>query len=61
VPGAGTEAPATRRSTEEAARATEAPARATEASGSAVMAMPAAATASVELLRKRKRGFSTLR
>jgi hypothetical protein len=39
----------------------EASARATEAFGSAAAATPAAATASVEPSRKRKRGFSTLR
>jgi hypothetical protein len=57
----GAEAPAAKRSTEEAARAAEAPARVTEASGSAAVATPAATTAFVEPLRKRKRGFSTLR
>jgi hypothetical protein len=54
VPGAGAEAPAARRSTEEAARATE-------VSGGVVVATPAAATARVKPSRKRKRGFSTLR
>jgi hypothetical protein len=51
---AGAEAPAARQSTEEAARATE-------AYGSAAVATPAATTAPIEPLRKKKRGFSTLR
>jgi hypothetical protein len=61
VLGAGAKAPAARQSTEEAARAAEASTPAAEASGSAVVVTPAAATASVEPSRKRKRGFSTLR
>jgi hypothetical protein len=65
---AGAEAAAAGRSVEEAARAAEAPARtaeaptsAAEASGSAATAMTGATTAPAKPLRKRKRGFSTLR
>jgi hypothetical protein len=54
APGAGAEASAVGRSTEEAARAAE-------ASGSATVVTSAAASAPVEPSRKRKRGFSTLR
>jgi hypothetical protein len=61
APGEGAEAPTTRRSTEGAARVAEAPVRAAEASGSAAVVTPAAASTPVEPLRKRKRGFSTLR
>jgi hypothetical protein len=50
----GVEAPATMRFTKGAAHAAK-------VSGSAVVATPAAATTPVEPLRKRKRGFSTLR
>jgi hypothetical protein len=46
---------------EEAACPAEAPTRTTEVSGSAAVATPATTTTSVEPLRKRKRGFSTLR
>jgi hypothetical protein len=46
---------------EEASRATEAPAHAMEASGNTTVATPAATIVSIELSRKRKRGFSTLR
>jgi hypothetical protein len=55
------EAPTAGRSTEEAARATEVPAHVAEAFGSETVATPAAATAPVEPLKKRKWGFSTLR
>jgi uncharacterized protein with LGFP repeats len=61
APGAGAGAPATRRSTEEAARVAEAPACIVEVSGGAVAATPAAATASGEPSRNRKRVCSTLR
>jgi hypothetical protein len=54
VPGAGTEALAAGRSTEEAACVAE-------ASGGAAVVTLAAATVSIEPSRKRKRGFSTLR
>jgi hypothetical protein len=46
---------------EEAARAAEAPASTAEASGSVAVATTGATAAPVEPLRKRKRGFSTLR
>jgi hypothetical protein len=45
----------------EVARTTEVPARAVEAAEGAAVATSAAATAPVKPLRKRKRGFSTLR
>jgi hypothetical protein len=61
APGAGAEAPAVGRSTEEAVRAAKVPAHATEASGGATAATSAAVIAPVEPSRKRKQGFSTLR
>jgi hypothetical protein len=42
-------------------RAAKAPARAAEMAGGEAVATPVAATTSAEPLRKRKRGFSTLR
>jgi hypothetical protein len=59
--GAGAEAPAVGRSTEEAARAVEVPVRTTEASGGATVAATVMALAPTDPTRKRKRGFSTLR
>jgi hypothetical protein len=61
VAGAGAGAPVARQLTREATRATEVPARAAETARGAAAAAPAAATTSAEPLRKRKRGFSTLR
>jgi hypothetical protein len=61
VPGAGAEAPAAERSTEEVAHAAEVPVRTAEASGSATVATSVVASAPVKPSRKRKRGFSTLR
>jgi hypothetical protein len=58
---AGAEAPAARRSVEEAAPAAEAPVRTVEASGSAAVAMTGATAVPTKPSRKRKRGFSTLR
>jgi hypothetical protein len=55
------EAPAARRSVEEAARTAEVLASATGASASAAVAAIGTATAPPELSRKRKRGFSSLR
>jgi hypothetical protein len=54
-------APAARQPTGEVTRAAEAPACAAETTGGEVVATLAAATASAEPPRKRKRGFSTLR
>jgi hypothetical protein len=61
APGAGPGAPAARHPTGEATRVAEAPARTAEMAGGAAAATPVAATTSAEPLRKRKRGFSTLR
>jgi hypothetical protein len=61
APGAGAGAPAARQPTGEPTRATEAPVRAAEMTGGEAVATLAAATASAEPPRKRKRGFSTLR
>jgi hypothetical protein len=61
VPGAGTEAPAAEWSTEKAAHVAEVSARAAEVSGSATVATLVAASMPVELSKKRKRVFSTLR
>jgi hypothetical protein len=61
VPRAGVGAPAAGHPTREATRAAEAPARAVEMAGGEAVATPAVATAPAEPLRKRKRGFSTLR
>jgi hypothetical protein len=46
---------------EASARAAEAPVRAAEVTGGVAVATSAAATTPVEPLRKRKRGFSSLR
>jgi hypothetical protein len=54
-------APTARQPKREATSAAEAPARAAETTGGEVVATLAAATASAEPPRKRKRGFSTLR
>jgi hypothetical protein len=61
VPGAGAGAPAAKQPMREATRGAEAPARAAEMAGGAAATTPAVATTSAEPLRKRKRGFSTLR
>jgi hypothetical protein len=61
APGAGAGAPAARQPTGEVTHAAEAPAHAAEMTGGEAMATLAAATASTEPSRKRKRGFSTLR
>jgi hypothetical protein len=57
APGAGAEAPVTRRSTKEAARAVEAPARVAEASGSAAVATPAASTVPRRALEEEEAGL----
>jgi hypothetical protein len=59
--GAGAGAPTARHPTGEATRAAEAPARAAEMAGGEAAATLAVATALAEPLKKRKRGFSTLR
>jgi hypothetical protein len=58
---AGAEAPATGRSVEGVAHAAGVPVRASEVSGGAVAAATGATAVSAEPLRKRKRGFSSLR
>jgi hypothetical protein len=61
MPGAVAGVPAARQLTREVTHAAEAPTRTTETAGGAAAATMVAATTSAEPLKKRKRGFSTLR